>query len=74
MVAVELDERCNILAAKSRVTSIDNVLEVCRGNLRWRNVERHDFVGQVRETQVLPAFPGSSLWNVLGNIESAIGS
>lgn len=57
MVAVELGERCDLLVAKGRVTLVDDVLEVDGWNLRRRDVQREDFVGEVGEAEVLPALP-----------------
>lgn len=68
-----MNERCRLRCAESRVTVVDDFLQVPGGNLRRRDVKRENLKGEVGEVQVLPALPVAGFRDSVGDVEAAIG-
>lgn len=74
LLRVECLQRRDIGGAEGGITPLDDVLQVCRGNLSGRYVEREDLEGQLLERLVLPLGQevGWQLGDLLGNEEAAV--
>lgn len=72
---VERDGRGDVFCAEGRVTLVDDVLQVGRGDLGGGDVEGEDLVCEVLEGQVLPfGCPiGGQLRDLFRNEETAVG-
>lgn len=56
-VIVEVNQRCRLRRAESRVALFNDLLQVLAGDLVLRDVQRHDLKGQVRKAEIFPALP-----------------
>lgn len=72
LVLDQVDEGSGLGGAESRVTSVDNVLEVGRGDFGGGDVEGEDLKGEVREAEVLPALPGVGAGYMLGDVKTTV--
>jgi hypothetical protein len=58
VILVEGNKRSGLRIAEGGITSIDDILKICRRYLGRRDVVGEDFVGQFGEGEVLPfGFP-----------------
>lgn len=58
-VVLKLDQRCDLLGAECRVTSLDDGLKVVGGDFAAGDVEGEDLESEVGVGEILPAFLGS---------------
>lgn len=72
-VVLQVAQGGDILVTESRITLVDNVLEVLRGYLGGRDVQGEDVEGELGKGQVLPALPIGGGGDLLGDVEAAVG-
>ena len=74
-VVLKLDQRCDVLGAECRVTSLDDSLQVVGGDFAAGDVEAEDLESELGVGEILPAFLESivSHWS-LRNESRAIQS
>lgn len=71
-VVLEVSQGCDLVMSEGGVTLVDDGLEVLRGYLGGRDVQRQDVVGELGEGQVFPVLPVGGGGDLLGDIEATV--
>ena len=75
LLLVECDGRGDVLCAESGVTAVNDLFQVCGGDLGGRDVEGEYLEGELLKGVVLPLGGpvAGKLWNFLWNKKTAVG-